>query len=54
MSDPYDLPLATLGMPIHKATETQGPIKALCGGVGYNLAEKWENVRCEACTALRH
>jgi len=47
------LPLATIGMPIHKAYEDilsgTTKIKALCGDPGYNLAHLWRHVDCPKC-----
>jgi hypothetical protein len=55
-----DLPLATIGMPIHKSSENihQGPIKALCvehgyDGPGYNLALDWNIVDCPKCLSFK-
>lgn len=47
------LPLASVGMPIHKASEFMGGIRPICGEEGYNLAEKWENVTCSSCRNQR-
>lgn len=44
-----DLPLASAGMPICKATEELGPIKAVCRSGNYNLADDWANVTCRSC-----
>jgi hypothetical protein len=38
---------------IHKATEGVGRIRSLCGGEGYQLAEQWDHVTCDACRGLR-
>lgn len=51
--DENDFPLATVGIPIHKATDEPGRIRSFCGAAGYNLAEQWENVTCEECENRR-
>lgn len=48
-----DLPLATVGQSIHKATEEPGRIRSYCGAFGNNLAEQWKNVTCEGCKERR-
>ena len=49
----YDaLPLASEGVPICKASDGLGPIKALCGSGNYNLAEMWANVTCGTCRVI--
>lgn len=47
--EPEDLPLATAGEPVHKASDEPGPIRSVCGQDGFNLAEQWESVTCRAC-----
>jgi hypothetical protein len=37
----------------HKATEGPGRITALCPRGGYQLAERWKNVDCPSCLALK-
>lgn len=38
--------------PVHKATDTLGPIRSLCQPGWYQIAERWENVTCERCLAI--